>query len=87
MIHSIDDNNRIYHYMTNLPRDLKCFFNIKYQCDIRNSHPLLFNLFLIDKYNISDDIIRYLLQIDGNITNEYKEYKCEIVRKGINMYR
>ena len=27
------------------------------------------------------------LQIDGNITNEYKEYKCEIVRKGINMYR
>ena len=48
MIHSIDDNNRIYHYMTNLPRDLKCFFNIKYQnkyccqnicnCHKRNNH-------------------------------------------------
>ena len=60
MIHSIDDNNRIYHYMTNIPRDLKCFFNIKYQCDISNSHPLLFNLFLIDKYNISNDIIYYI---------------------------
>ena len=71
MIHSIDGNNRIYHYMTNLPRDLKCFFNIKYQCDIRNSHPLLFNLFLIDKYNISDDIIYYLLQINGNIVDNH----------------
>lgn len=71
MIHSIDDNNRIYHYMTNLPRDLKCFFNIKYQCDISNSHPLLFNLFLIDKYNISNDIIYYLLQIDGDIVDNH----------------
>ena len=71
MIHSIDNNNRIYHYMTNLPRDLKCFFNIKYQCDISNSHPLLFNLFLIDKYNISNDIIDYLLQIDGDIVDNH----------------
>ena len=71
MIHSIDANNRIYHYMTNLPRDLKCFFNIKYQCDISNSHPLLFNLFLIDKYNISNDIIDYLLQIDGDIIDNH----------------
>ena len=27
------------------------------------------------------------LQIDGNITNDHSEYKCEIVKKGINMYR
>ncbi len=33
------------------------------------------------------DASNLTLQIDGNITNEYKEYKCEIVRKGINMYR
>ena len=26
------------------------------------------------------------LQIDGNITREYNEYRCEIVEKGINMY-
>ena len=71
MIHTIDKNNRIYHYMTNLPRDLKCFFNIKYQCDISNSHPLLFNLFLIDKYNISNDIIDCLLRIDGDIIDNH----------------
>lgn len=27
------------------------------------------------------------LQIDGNITNDCNEYRCEIVNKGINMYR
>ena len=82
MIHSIDANNRIYHYMTNLPRDLKCFFNIKYQCDISNSHPLLFNLFLIDKYNISNDIIDYLLQIDDDIIDNH--YLGKQLRKILN---
>ena len=82
MIHSIDANNRIYHYMTNLPRDLKCFFNIKYQCDISNSHPLLFNLFLIDKYNISNDIINYLLGIDSDIVDNHYLGKqlCNILK-------
>lgn len=28
-----------------------------------------------------------VLQIDGNITREYNEYRCEIVENGINMYR
>lgn len=28
-----------------------------------------------------------LLQIDGNITQDYKEYRCEIVNNGLNMYR
>lgn len=82
MIHSIDANGRIYHYMTNLPRDLKCFFNIKYQCDIRNSHPLLFNLFLIDKYNISNDVIYHLLQIDGDIVDNH--YLCQQLCKALN---
>lgn len=27
-----------------------------------------------------------VLQIDGNITNDYCEYKCEIVENGLNMY-
>lgn len=82
MIHTIDKNNRIYHYMTNLPRDLKCFFNIKYQCDISNSHPLLFNLFLIDKYNISNDIIDCLLQIDGDIIDNHylRQQLCKILK-------
>ncbi len=28
-----------------------------------------------------------LLQIDGNITDDYNEYKCEIINNGIKMYR
>ena len=31
VISTIDGNNRIYHYMTNLPKGLKKYFNIKYQ--------------------------------------------------------
>ena len=68
-IHSIDKNNRIYHYLTNLPKSLKKFFNIKYQCDIHNSHPLLFSLFLIKKYNIDKEILDKLLHIDTDIYN------------------
>ena len=46
-ISKIDDDGRIYHYLTNFPKNLKKFLNIKYQLDIANSHPLLFSLFLI----------------------------------------
>lgn len=28
-----------------------------------------------------------MLQIDGNITNDYSEYVCEIIKNGLNMYR
>ena len=28
-----------------------------------------------------------LIQIDGNITQKYNEYCCEIVNNGLNMYR
>lgn len=30
---------------------------------------------------------KLVLQIDGNITREFNEYRCEIVENGINMYR
>ena len=56
-ITSIDDNGRIYHYFTNLPKSLKSFFNIKIELDISNSHPLLFSKFIIDYYNISHNIL------------------------------
>lgn len=83
-IHSIDKNKRIYHYLTNLPRSLKRFFNIKYQCDIHNSHPLLFSLFLIKKYNIDNDILNNLLHIDiGTYNNHYvgKQFYKSLVNK------
>ena len=51
-ITSIDNNKRIYSIVTSTPRILKPFLNIKFSCDIHNSHPLLFNNILYDYFNI-----------------------------------
>lgn len=45
-IYSIDSNNRIYHILTSLKRELKQYINIRYSIDCSNSHPLLFNYFI-----------------------------------------
>ena len=66
LVSSIDSNGRIYHYLTNLPKSLKRFFNIRWQLDIANSHPLLFSYFLIKEYNISRDIIIFLNSLQYN---------------------
>jgi hypothetical protein len=71
LVSSIDSNGRIYHYLTNLPKSLKRFFNIRWQLDIANSHPLLFSYFLIKEYNISIDIISFLKIIQYNDIIEY----------------
>ena len=39
------------------------------------------------KKAVFKDNTNLVLQIDGNITNEYNEYRCEIIENGINMYR
>ena len=57
-IFKIDEQGRIYHHLTSLPRSLREFFNIKYELDISNSHPLLLNHYLIKYYSIPLDIIR-----------------------------
>lgn len=48
----IDANNRIYHPATNTPRLLKPFLNIKFVCDVHNSHPLLFVSKIYDHHGI-----------------------------------
>lgn len=70
---SIDNNNRIYHYFTNLPKTLKPYFNIKYQLDISNSHPLLFSLYLIRHYNIDNELLinLYNISIDNFNNNKH----------------
>lgn len=67
-IYNIDAQNRIYHYLTSLPKDLKPLFNIKYQLDIANSHPLLFSIHLIDIYK--DKLNKQTLKIIYNIKRE-----------------
>lgn len=55
-IFSIDSNNRIYHILTSLKRELKQYINIKYSIDCKNSHPLLFNYFIFNSKGISIEL-------------------------------
>lgn len=71
MVSSIDSNGRIYHYLTNLPKSLKKYFNIRWQLDIANSHPLLFSYFLIKEYNINNDIIFFFNSLQYKDIVEY----------------
>lgn len=49
-----DENGRIYHYLTNFPKELLPYTNIKYELDASNCHPMLLCLLLIYFYNISN---------------------------------
>ena len=62
----IDDRGRLYHFLTNCPRSLKRFFNLKFQLDIANSQPLLYCDFLIREFNIDNNIIIKIREIIDN---------------------
>lgn len=47
-----DKNNRLYSVASGMPRELRPFLNIKFSCDIHNSHPLLFGLVVMQKFGI-----------------------------------
>ena len=66
---SVDRNLRIYSILTQSPRIFKNFTNIKFTCDIHNSHPLLFNKIIIDKYNVDNNILHILYNNINNIDN------------------
>lgn len=75
-IYSIDEQGRIYHYLTSLPRELRQFYNIRFELDIANSHPLLLNYYLIKYYNIDYSLLNYLYRntlyhYDGEYLTEY----------------
>lgn len=59
-ITTIDNQFRIYHFLTNLKRGLRPLFNIKYQLDIANSHPLLICKILIVRYKIDIETLRII---------------------------
>ena len=71
LVSSVDANGRIYHYLTNLPKSLKRFFNVKCQLDIANSHPVLFSYYLIKEYNINNNIISFLNKFNYKDIVEY----------------
>ena len=53
-----ENDNRIYHILTRTPRELKHFLNIKFQVDIRNSHPLLFTALIYEKNGIRQNLFK-----------------------------
>ena len=62
---SLDENGRLYHIGTQLPRDLRNYTNIVLTIDCKNSHLLLFNYFIINHYIGLPDI---LYNIPANTT-------------------
>lgn len=81
---NIDKNGRIYHYITNLPNDLKSFFNFKFSVDISNSHPLLFSKILMKYYHISTSILlsirnKVIYNKDSNNIHYLREQLCNIL--------
>lgn len=77
-IYSIDEQGRIYHFLTSLPRELREYYNIKYELDVANSHPLLLNYNLISYYNINNNIL--LLLYSNTIYHYDGEYLCKLLK-------
>lgn len=69
-ITSIDNNKRIYSILTSTPRYIKNFINILFSIDISNSHPLLFNYYLIKYYKLDISLLhkyyKYIFNINTN---------------------
>ena len=94
-IYSIDGNNRIYHLLTSLERELKQFINIRFSLDCKNSHPLLFNYFIFNSAGISVQLsynISYILysinksDIISSLDNHYdiEKLRNALIHNGIN---
>ncbi len=77
-IYSIDEQGRIYHYLTSLPRELRKYYNIKYELDVANSHPLLLNYNLIYHYNINNNLL--LILYSNNIYHYGGEYLRKLLK-------
>lgn len=79
-IDSADSNGRIYHIVTQLPSKIRQFSNINYIIDTKNSHPLLFNYYILEYYfnkysiNIYSKINNYNIKIYSFIFFLIKKY-------------
>lgn len=88
-IASIDKQDRIYHYLTNLRKDLKSLFNLKFQLDIANSHPLLLCRLLIIKYGLDYKILEIIYNKERvevcDLHNVSEQLYNELQDKGLNI--
>lgn len=84
VINGIDANNRIYHVLTNCPRDIKSFLNIKFACDCHNSHPLLFNLNIIEYYGLDTQTIYKMFDVmRGNDNLDINNIRKTLIDGGV----
>ena len=85
---NIDNNKRIYHIGSSTPRLLKPFLNIKFQCDIHNSHPLLFCSLIYDYFNIPISLRRSLSSIFSTLHtishNVRRNIRKTLINNGID---
>lgn len=81
---SVDSNLRIYSILTQSPRIFKNFLNIRFSIDIHNSHPLLFNKLIIERYNINDNILHLLYNNISNIDNPSYSVSKQLCKLLIN---
>ena len=81
---SVDKNLRIYSILSQSPRILKNFLNIKFSIDIHNSHPLLFNKLIIERYNINDNILHILYNNLSIIDNSYYSVSKQLCKLLVN---
>ena len=70
-IYRIDYSHRFYHILTNLDRNIKQYLSIDFMLDCKNSHPLLFNYFIFNKYNLSSSISYHISTFLKSIDNDY----------------
>lgn len=70
-IYRIDYSHRFYHILTNLDRNIKQYLSIDFMLDCKNSHPLLFNYFIFNKYNLSPSISYHISTFLKSINNDY----------------
>ena len=86
---AVDRNNRLYHYLTQLPRLLRKYYNFRFYLDIHNSHPLLFSYYIINHYFnfISSSLIFDLFSLLPSINLHYdgRKLRNKLRNNGINV--
>ena len=71
-----DQQNRIYHYLTNCDSELRPLFNISHELDVANMHPLLLSYRVIRFFKIPDTILEEIYNFD---VDNYINNPCSII--------
>ena len=92
-IYKLDEQGRIYHFLTALKRELKDYLTISFSLDCKNSHPLLFNHILFYSFFIDTrtalDISRLMVKLYNSTKEEEEDWearKYHYVGKSIRKY-